>query len=282
MLPILKPEEFLALPNKHEVVLVDVRTGPKARQDYVQAHLAGALFVDLEQDLSGPRQDPSRGGRHPLPDLGEFAAVLSKLGITPESYVLVYDDKMGANAAARFWWMLRAVGHQRVQVLDGGLQAGLATGVPAGAGEEKVVEAGHYPVQGWLLPTATVEEVAKAVQEAGRVVVDVRDAYRYRGESEPIDPIAGHIPQAINIPFAQSLDEEGRFRSADQLKSFFESALGGKSGDQVIVHCGSGVTACHSMLAMVYAGLEMPVLYVGSWSEWSGTNRPIARETDQE
>lgn len=282
MLPILKPEELLVLQNKQEIVLVDVRTGPKAGEAYAQQHLAGALFVDLEQDLSGPKHEPAKGGRHPLPDLEEFAAVLSRLGITPESHVVVYDDKQGANAAARFWWMLQAVGHQRVQVLDGGLQAALTAGIPGGAGEEKAAETEPFPVQGWLLPTATVEEVAEAVQDAKRMVVDVRDAYRYRGESEPIDPIAGHIPQAINIPFSQNLDEGGRFRAADQLRTFFENALGGKSGDQVIVHCGSGVTACHTILAMAHAGLEMPVLYVGSWSEWSRTNRPIAREIDEE
>ncbi|MBB6612024.1 sulfurtransferase [Pontibacter sp. Tf4] len=278
MLPIIKPQQLVAIYPDKNLILIDARTGPQAKQNYSSEHLAGALFVDLEIDLAQKSADPANGGRHPLPPISEFAKLLGELGITPESHVVVYDDKNGANAAARFWWMLRAIGHTNVQVLDGGYQAALAAGVPVNSGEEATIKQPPYPYTTWQLPTATIAEVAQAVQNPDAVVIDVREAARYRGETEPIDLIAGHIPGAVNIPFAGNLAADGTFLPSEVLQRNYKQALGNRTATDVIVHCGSGVTACHTILAMEQAGLGIPKLYVGSWSEWSRNDRPIATE----
>jgi thiosulfate/3-mercaptopyruvate sulfurtransferase len=189
----------------------------------------------------------------------------------------VYDDKNGANAAARFWWMLRALGHRNVQVLDGGWQAILAVGLPLSTGIETRREKPAYPAEKWQLPTADMQEVEQAAADANSIVIDVRDAFRYRGESEPIDLIAGHIPGAINLPFTQNLNENGNFKLISQLKKQFQPIFDKRKPDQIIVHCGSGVTACHTLLAMERAGFKMPKMYVGSWSEWSRNDKPIGK-----
>ena len=278
MTPIITPHELVLLKQTRDFILLDARAGKDARQQYESRHLEGALFIDLEQDLAAPTDHPAQGGRHPLPPVERWAETLGRLGITPASHVIVYDDKAGANAAARAWWMLRAVGHTAVQVLESGLDAATREGYPTGSGAEQPTPTGPYPVQGWQWPLATIEEVEKVVQDPAFVVVDVRDAYRYRGEGEPIDPVAGHIPGAINLPFvATNLDEQGGFRGPEELRQRYQQALGGRSADHVIVHCGSGVTACHTLLAMAHAGLDIPKLYVGSWGEWCRTERPIAK-----
>lgn len=277
MTPIITPHELLLLQQTRDFVLIDARAGADAAQKHERQHLEGALFVDLERDLAAPTDRPQEGGRHPLPPVERFAQTLGRLGITPTSHVIVYDDKAGANAAARFWWMLKAVGHKAVQVVEGGFDAAVAAGYPTRYGAVPPSAAAPYPVSGWQLPVATIEEVEKAAADPAYLVIDVRDAYRYRGESEPIDPVAGHIPGAVNIPFASNLNELGDFREPGQLRKQYEKALGTHSADHVIVHCGSGVTACHTALAMAYAGMEIPKLYVGSWGEWCRTERPIAR-----
>ncbi|GEO07147.1 sulfurtransferase [Adhaeribacter aerolatus] len=278
MKSILNPQELLRLKDATNLVLVDARTGPDAREKYEAEHLAGALFVDLEEELANKKPDAAEGGRHPLPDIEKFAQVLGLLGITPESHVVVYDDKNGANAAARFWWMLRAIGHASVQVLDGGYQAALEAGFPSSAGSEKVVAAPSYPQKGWQLQTVAIDEVDKIREDANYLVIDVREGFRYRGEREPIDLIAGHIPGAVNIPFAGNLDANGFFLPPDKLKAKYTAALENHEPGNVVVHCGSGVTACHTLLAMDYAGLNIPKLYVGSWSEWSRNDRPMATQ----
>ena len=190
----------------------------------------------------------------------------------------MYDDSKGANAAARFWWMLKAVGHDKVQVLNGGLQAAEQFGFPMQTGINIPVPAAeNYPMQQWLLPIAQMDEVEQVSQKNDYLVIDVRDAYRYNGESEPIDLIAGHIPGAENIPFTENLDAAGLFLQPDVLKEKYAQITEGKSTDHIIVHCGSGVTACHTLLAMSYAGLEIPKLYVGSWSEWSRNAKEIVK-----
>jgi len=274
--PIIKPTELLPLLLAQQVVLVDARTGPNARSQYQQLHLAGAHYVDLEQDLAGEVVDPAHGGRHPLPAVARFAGLLGQLGINQSTPVVVYDDKNGANAAARFWWMLRSVGHSAVRVLDGGLPAALAAGLPSRSGPETLTSDAPYPVRGWLLPTAEADDVQQAVQSPVGLVIDVREARRYRGEIEPIDLVAGHIPGAINVPFADNLDAEGNFLLSELLHQHYQRLLADREPAQVIVHCGSGVTACHTLLAMAHAGLAAPKLYVGSWSEWSRSARPIA------
>jgi thiosulfate/3-mercaptopyruvate sulfurtransferase len=257
-------------------VLIDARSGREAHNLYQAQHLHGARHADLDRDLAAPVTNAAIGGRHPLPAPEDFARLLGQLGITPESHVVVYDDKSGANAAARFWWMLRAAGHAAVQVLDGGLLAALAAGYPTGSRADAPVPTSPYPFSSWGLPTVTIEEVERATQAGSHLIIDVREPARYCGETEPIDLVAGHIPTAVNVPFSSNLTAEGVYLAAEQLREKYETILGARRPSQVIVHCGSGVTACHTLLAMAQAGLPIPNLYVGSWSEWSRTERPIA------
>ena len=274
MKPLISPEDFLQLKN---FILIDARTGSNIKETYRKEHLDKALFVDLDTDLAAKPIDPAKGGRHPLPAIKDFAALLGKLGITPSSHVIVYDDKAGANAAARFWWMLRAAGHEKVQVLDGGMQAAIEKGYPSNGDHVAANETKAYPFSSWQLPTVSIAEVEKFVKDPAYKVVDVRDAERYRGEKEPIDLVAGHIPGAINIPFIGNLDANGHFLSEMELEKKYSEALVDTAPENVIIHCGSGVTACHTILAMAQAGRPIPNLYVGSWSEWSRTGREIGR-----
>jgi thiosulfate/3-mercaptopyruvate sulfurtransferase len=277
LVSILNPHELLSLP-KDNLILIDAGPGPAAFGRYKQQHLAGALYVDLDADLAEIPTDAKDGGRHPLPTPAKFGKLLGKLGITPQSHVVVYDDKNGANAAARFWWMLRAAGHTCVQVLNGGLQAAIAGGYRVSAGIEKATPVQDYPFKAWANLTVTMAEVEVAVQNPQQVVIDVRDANRYNGLTEPIDPIAGHIPGAVNIPLTGNLEENGLFLSREALREKYLDALKGVDAGQAIVHCGSGVTACHTILAMDYAGLPMPKLYVGSYSEWCRNKEVVKTE----
>jgi thiosulfate/3-mercaptopyruvate sulfurtransferase len=274
--PLISATELGELMNKQSLVLIDARTGPDARERYKAAHPEGALYVDMETDLAKKGPDPSQGGRHPLPPVTDFAALLGRLGIDPSSHVVVYDDKGGANAAARFWWMLKSLGHEKVQVLDGGLNAALQAGFQVTDKISNPQSLPAYPAVKWILPTANAEMVAEATANSDYLVIDVREAFRYKGESEPIDTIAGHIPGAVNIPYTGNLNAGGNFLSPDELKKKYQQAMEGRKAQDVIVHCGSGVTACHTLLAMDQAGLEIPQLYVGSWSEWSRNDRPVA------
>lgn len=267
--PLIQTSHLLQLIHSPDLVLIDATNGKNARENYTQKHLAGALFVDLDSQLADIKADVSNGGRHPLPTLAQFSATLGKLGISPQSHVVVYDDKSGANAAARFWWMLLAIGHPRVQVLDGGIQAAERAGFPMSAAPEQLKECLPYPIDSWQLSQADMAEVEQVAQNPDYLVIDVRDHDRYLGLVEPIDLIAGHIPGAINIPFSENLDGNGLFKSPAELKAKYQEAFGERPADHLIVHCGSGVTACHTLLAMAQAGLEIPKLYVGSWSEWS-------------
>lgn len=266
-----------ALLTHHDVVIVDARGGGDARERYLLGHIEGSIFMNLETDLSQKSADAAQGGRHPLPDPKAFGTLLGNAGISPSSHILVYDDKAGANAAARFWWMMKAAGHTKVQVIDGGLKAleqeGHAlTSAPSAARAPK----GPYPVSAWQLPVSNIDEVDRARLKNDALVIDVREGYRYRGESEPIDLVAGHVPGAINMPYLENLTPNGTFRSANELADLYKRAIGNRDAENVIVHCGSGVTACHTLLAMEVAGLPTPRLYVGSWSEWSRNPKPIA------
>ncbi len=275
MSPILSAQELIFLKKNSSFVLIDVRTGAGMKARYAAQHLDGALWIDLDHDLATISVNAAQGGRHPLPSVAHFANVLTRLGIAPDSHVVAYDDKNGANAAARFWWMLRAMGHRYIQVLDGGYDAAIQAGFPISDKEETPPHALPYPTPTtWLLPLSTIDEVAEAVQNpTDCLVIDVRDSYRFEGKSEPIDVIAGHIPGAINIPFSSNLYQNGLYLSPEILKNKYQAALEGKN---VTVHCGSGITACHTLLAMDHAGLGIPSLYVGSWSEWSRNIRPLA------
>ncbi len=262
--PILAPQ---ALFHLERPILLDCRAGVSARTDYDRGHLPGAIFADLERDLAAPTAAAERGGRHPLPAPEVFAATVGRWGIGPETHVVVYDDQGGANAAARAWWMLRALGHAKVQVLDGGLSAALAQGAQLTNEVPPSTPKPPYPTLGYGLPMADIDEVDRARTATSHRVLDVRASARFRGESEPIDPVAGHIPGAINLPYAENL-RDGRFRPAKELHASYEELLGDVPAENLIVHCGSGVTACHTLLALDRAGISGARLYVGSWSEW--------------
>nr|WP_199156468.1 sulfurtransferase [Pedobacter sp. ASV2] len=271
MTPIIQPEELILL-SKENYILIDASAGSKARYD--ENHLEGAYFADVNNDLANIG-DFAIGGRHPLPTFDQFGAVLGKFGITKDSHVIVYDDKSGGNAAARLWWMLKSIGHQKVQVINGGFNAAINAGFPLSSKVEIPKPVENYPIVEWELPLSDINEVEAVAKTEAHVVIDVRDANRYEGLTEPIDLIAGHIPGAINIPFTENLDATGAFLSPGILKDKYIKALSGIKPENIIVHCGSGITACHTLLAMDYAGLKIPKLYVGSWSEWSRNNKEM-------
>lgn len=277
--PIIQASELLKLYKTKNLVIVDVSNGKNAKLNYEEKHLDGALYVDLNTQLAEIKDDLSIGGRHPLPKIENFAQTLSNLGISSKSHVILYDDKNGANAAARFWWMLKSIGHKKVQVLNGGLQEAEKVNFPMSSKTEIIVQTELYKVTDWKLKIAEMDEVEKVSQNKNHIVIDVRDVERYNGETEPIDLIAGHIPGAINVPLTENLDKNGLFLSPNELKNKYEKIFGSVKSDTIIVHCGSGVTACHSLLAISYAEMEIPKLYVGSWSEWSRNNKIIEKKT---
>lgn len=274
---IIKAADVRQFLEDQKSVIVDARGGPDAFERFRSAHIEHALFVNLETDLSVKSDNAAHGGRHPLPAPVTFGELLGNLGITPESTVIVYDDKKGANAAARFWWMLKAAGHEKVYVVSGGIEALQKAGFQISKGSPiKPAAASPYKFVDYQLRYVDADEVADATENPDFLVIDVRENYRFVGESEPIDLVAGHIPGAVNIPFAGNLDKDGNFLSSAELAEKYKSALGTRDPKQVIVHCGSGVTACHTLLALADAGLEGAALYVGSWSEWSRNDRPVA------
>jgi thiosulfate/3-mercaptopyruvate sulfurtransferase len=273
--PLINPRDIVF---GSDLVVVDARSGPDALERYSATHLEEALHADLDRDLAKKPLNPAFGGRHPLPDVVDFTAFLGQLGIGPDSRVIVYDDKGGANAAARFWWMLRALGHPYVRVVDGGWDAIVREGLPTTAAISHPKGLTPYPADSWQWPTVAVETVKQATADADRLIIDVRESYRFRGESEPIDLIAGHIPGAINIPYLENLTPEGYFLTAEALAKKYHAAIGQRDPGQVIVHCGSGVTACHTLLALEQAGISGTSLYVGSWGEWSRRDLPIETE----
>ncbi len=275
MTPIITPNQLLEAVQTNAIVLVDATNSPTAYQNYQQSHLLGALFVDVNTQLADIKEDVSISGRHPLPTVEQFSKTLTDLCITPETWVVVYDDKNGANAAARFWWMLRSIGHDKVQVLSGGIQAAIQAGFPTSSAVEVPTQVESYPVQHWQWPTIDLQGMDDMIQKDNFVVIDVRESQRYRGETEPIDLVAGHIPGATNIPFTTNLDANGFFLSPEELKEQYQKAFENIPEENRVVHCGSGVTACHTLLALAIADLPMPKLYVGSWSEWSRNNREI-------
>jgi len=271
MKPIVSAAELMFF-DKNDIIIFDVSSGSESR--YAVSHLEGALYIDLERHLADVG-DFRVGGRHPLPIITEFIRVLEGFGVTNESHLVLYDDKNGSNAAARFWWMLRAIGHKKVQVLNGGFQAAVTAGYSTSSDVEMPVRSKYVAKLEWQLATVSIQEVDIARQDLATIVIDVRDNDRYLGLREPIDLIAGHIPGAINIPFTENLDAMGFFRPEMELNKKYNAIFGGTNVQDIIVHCGSGVTACHTLLALDYAGLGIPKLYVGSWSEWSRNSLPI-------
>jgi thiosulfate/3-mercaptopyruvate sulfurtransferase len=276
--PIIHAKELLELYQTENLILFDATNSKNAKANYLEKHLKGALFVDLNSQLADIKDDLSLGGRHPLPTLEKFAKTLTELGISNKHHVVIYDDKNGSNAAARFWWMLKSVGHQKVQVLNGGFKEAEKTGFPICNEIERVERTEDYKIEKWLLPLSDIHEVEKFSTNSNCAIIDVRDNDRYKGKVETIDLVAGHIPGAINIPFSNNLNENELFLHPIELKQKYQNIFQNKDAENIIVHCGSGVTACHTLLAIAYAGLKIPKLYVGSWSEWSRNNKEIAIE----
>jgi thiosulfate/3-mercaptopyruvate sulfurtransferase len=237
---------------------------PAGRAAYVRGHIPGARYAHLDDDLA--RHPSATEGRHPLPDRDRFVATLALWGITAGDTVVAYDEGSGA-IAARLWWLLRWIGHERCAVLDGGFAAWVAAGFAVEQGTA-AFDARRYAPSGssHAVVVETGELVAR--QAAGDLVVDARAAPRYRGEQEPIDPKAGHVPGARNRPFSANVTADGRFRAPAELESELLDLLGGRGPGQLIAMCGSGVTACQLLLAMEAAGLPGGKLYAGSWSEW--------------
>lgn len=239
----------------------------RGRREYDDGHVPGARFVDLHHELADVGR--AGAGRHPLPTPQAFTALLGTLGITPGTHVVAYDAASGATAA-RLWWMLRSIGHTRVSVLDGGWQAWVAAAQAIDT-SEPVFAPMSYPTAAEWTGTASADEVAAAITDGSAVVVDSRAPERYRGEVEPVDPKAGRVPGAINRFHAANVGADGRLMAGEALARTFAGV-----GPAPIVYCGSGVTACHNLLAMERAGVTGGRLYPGSWSEWSSTDRPVA------
>ncbi|MBT9502818.1 MAG: sulfurtransferase [Burkholderiaceae bacterium] len=251
--------------------LADPAAGERA---YAAGHLPGAHYAHLDRDLSGAKT--GRNGRHPLPTRESFAATAARLGITPDTQVVAYDAQ-GGMYAARLWWMLRWIGHRAAAVLDGGLSAWTAAGGTMSQTLPATPDAGAaYPLGESLAPSLDGDAL---LARLGRVrLIDARAGERFRGEVEPLDKLAGHIPGASNRFFKDNLQADGRFKPAAALREDFAALLGAHAPTEVVHQCGSGVTACHNLLAMESAGLGGSQLYPGSWSEWSSDpSRPVAR-----
>jgi thiosulfate/3-mercaptopyruvate sulfurtransferase len=265
------PELARLLAAAHPPTLVDVRWrlgGPPGRLDYLDGHIPGATFVDLDAELCGP---PGPAGRHPLPAPAVLQAALRRAGVREGHPVIVYDAGEG-QAAARAWWSLRWAGHHDVRLLDGGFAAWRDAGLPVEPGEARPAP-GDFTVVPGHLPVLDADGAATIARTGA--LVDARIGARYRGETEPVDPVAGHIPGAVNVPAADLVGPNGRLRAPDELRAIFERA--GVRGP-VGAYCGSGVTAANTVLALTLAGYEDPALYVGSWSNWvADESREVAR-----
>lgn len=290
---LIQVEELKALQSTGAPLMIfdcsfDLMNPAAGDEQYRKAHIPGAVYASLDAALTDegivdadgtlhPHPDAASGGRHPLPSREKFAMWLSGVGFTNEMQAVVYD-RNGANYCGRLWWMLKWVGHDAVAVLDGGLQAWQA----AGGGVTDREEASHFQSNFRLGPPlrrlATTPEVLRGLGQPGQTLVDARGVPRFKGEVEPLDPVAGHIPGALNRPFGQNLGVDGRFKPADQLRSEFQQLLGGRDPATVVHHCGSGVSAVPNVIAMELAGLGPTALYAGSWSEWCrDPSRPVAK-----
>ena len=284
-------EELMALQRGNAPQMMfdcsfDLMKPETALAQYRAAHIPGALYANLDTDLSakhgvpGARGEvvvaqadegpPASGGRHPLPSREKFAAWLSNIGFANDMQAVVYD-RNGANYCGRLWWMLKWVGHDAVAVLDGGLQAWQAAGGETNDGDEPARFQSNFVPGKSLVALVDTRTVAARLEKPDQTLIDARAAARYRGEVEPLDPIAGHIPGALNRPFTENLGPEGKFKPAAQLRAEFEALLQGRDPATVVHHCGSGVSAVPNVLAMQIAGLGSTALYAGSWSEWSNT-----------
>jgi thiosulfate/3-mercaptopyruvate sulfurtransferase len=276
---LITPAELAANLDNPRWVIVDCRhdlMNPSAGRDaYAAAHIMNAQFADMDHQLSGPKQgaDGVFRGRHPLPERAALIDTLRSWGVHPDTQLVAYDAH-GGMFAARLWWLLRWVGHAKVAVLDGGLAAWQAQGLPM-SDQVPVREAGTIAEQAPLVETVSAADVLNNLKGGTRTVIDARAADRFRGENETMDPVGGHIPGAKNRFFKDNLAADGRFKSPEELKADFAVLIDEPA--EAIMQCGSGVTACHNLLALEVAGMPGAALYPGSWSEWcADPARPVA------
>jgi thiosulfate/3-mercaptopyruvate sulfurtransferase len=271
------------LVGKPEIAIIDCRfdlmNPDGGRRAYLEGHIPGARYADLNRDLSAPISATS--GRHPLPSPDQLLAGLARLGVGRATQVIAYDDSAGA-FAARLWWMLRWVGHPAAAVLDGGIKTWVSEGGTLQSGEEKPLPAAaggpHLSAQADTAAVIETAEIERRLSDPAFLLIDARAAERFAGTVEPIDAVAGHIKGAVNHPFSANLSADGRFLPAPVLRQAWERRLAGRSPTQVAAMCGSGVTACHNLLSLEVAGLHGAKLYAGSWSEWiRDPRRPIAQ-----
>jgi len=278
---LIQVRELQALLDAGAPVLVmdcsfDLMNPAAGRTQFETEHLPGAVYVDLDRDLSDKGR-PASDGRHPLPERERFAARLAELGLNAGVQVVVMD-RQGVNFCGRLWWMLRWCGHEAVAVLDGGLAAWKAAGGALESGPARPRAAGTFRAGPSLAPTLDTAGLQARLGRADTTVIDARAGARFRGEVEPLDPVAGHVPGALNRPFNDNLQADGRFKPAAQLRQEFEALLGGRDPAGVVHQCGSGVSAVPNVLAMAIAGLGTTTLYPGSWSAWCNTEgTPRAR-----
>jgi thiosulfate/3-mercaptopyruvate sulfurtransferase len=250
----------------------DLKNEERGHEEYLARHIPGAMYVSLSKDLAGARGEGT--GRHPLPTPGKLAEVFGRLGIGDASQVVAYDQDSGV-MASRLWWCLRYLGHESVAVLDGGLTKWLREGRPTHAGRESNPPATFTPRPQPALQVG-VDDIIADLQAQRRLLVDARSPERFEGRSEPIDRVAGHIPGARNSYYQCNLASDGTMLAPDALRETYQALLGRRAPTEVVMYCGSGVTACHNLLAMAHAGLPGAALFVGSWSQWSSDpERPI-------
>ncbi|MGO4303844.1 sulfurtransferase [Cupriavidus sp. RAF12] len=256
----------------------DLANPASGRESYLQGHLPGAHYLHLDNELSGPKTGVN--GRHPLPDAEILTARLRALGVSDNSLVVAYDAQ-GGMYAARLWWLMRWIGHAAVTVLDGGKNAWVAAGLPLERGATPDPDtAGNLTRKTSLVRTVDAESLVANIAQPSVLVVDARAADRFRGENETLDPVGGHIPGAANRFFKDNLSPDGHFKPAETLRAEFGKLFAGKAPAETVMQCGSGVTACHNLLALEVAGLPGAALYPGSWSEWcADPKRPVATGT---
>ena len=275
---LVQPAELARYLDDPDWIAFDVRhdlaNPAKGREAYAEGHVPGAYFLSMEDDAAGPKT--GRNGRHPLPDLATFAALMNRCGVAPGRQVVIYDDA-GGSYAVRLWWMLQWLGHDRVGILDGGWPAWMKEGRPVSR-EVPAPREGSFVPKPMLGATVDAAYVERHLRDPRAPLIDARAQERYEGRIEPLDPVAGHIPGAINRFWKSNLGPDGRMKAPAALRAEFEALLQGADPGAVVHSCGSGVTACHNAFAMALAGLPMGRLYPGSWSEWcADPARPVER-----
>jgi len=269
--------------QKHETVLiVDCRfvlsDTEKGYRDYLHAHIPGAVYAHLDDDLSSPVTSVS--GRHPLPDADRFAAFLARSGWQPGTTIIAYDDA-GGSIAARLWWLMNYFGHGQAALLDGGLQAWLSGGYELEGGQVKVNGAEPIMTEDKSCLVVSTRDILEGVADQSICLADVRAAERFKGEVEPLDYVAGHIPGSVNFPFQLSLETDGRFKPIAAIRKSLLELTGSQQSGELVFMCGSGVTACHAVFSAELAGLKGSKLYAGSWSEWiRDRSRPVEPAVD--